>query len=82
MRLIDDSISSLTPDERLAEVAGILAAGILRLHTRMALSPDVAGLSARKNSAKSAAPGLEVPAETVLSLRSGLTVFGNPGTRR
>ena len=70
MRPIDDSIS-LTPDERLAEVAGILATGILRLHTRLALSTDAAGLSARKNQAESAAPSLEVPDETVLSVHSG-----------
>ena len=70
MRPIDDSIP-LTPDERLAEVAGILAAGILRLHTRMALSADAARLSARENPAKSAAPGLEVPDETVLSVHNG-----------
>ena len=70
MRPIDDP-TSLTPDERLAEVAGILAAGVLRLHTRMALSPDVAGLSGRKNLAESAAPGLEVPDETVLSVHNG-----------
>jgi hypothetical protein len=70
MRPSDDSIP-LTPDERLAEVASILAAGVLRLHTRMALSPDAAGLSARKSPAKSAAPGLEVPDETVLSVHNG-----------
>ncbi len=35
MRPIDDS-SFLTPDERLSEVAGILAAGILRLRARAA----------------------------------------------
>jgi hypothetical protein len=37
MRPIDDSSSSLTPDERFSEVAGILAAGVLRLHARAAL---------------------------------------------
>ena len=70
MRPIDDSIP-LTPDERLAEVAGILSTGILRLHTRMALFPDAAGLSVRKNPVKSATPGLEVPDETVLSVHNG-----------
>lgn len=70
MRPIDDSISP-TPAERLAEVAGILATGILRLHTRVALSPDAAELSARKNLANSPAPGLEVPDETVLSVHNG-----------
>ena len=33
MRPFDDP-SSLTPDERLSEVARILAAGVLRLHAR------------------------------------------------
>ena len=61
MRLIDDP-SSLTPDERFAEVAGILAAGILRLHTRAALP---------ENTAESGSPGLEVPDEAVLSVHSG-----------
>ena len=70
MRPIDDSIS-LTPDERLAEVAGILAAGILRLHTRAALSPNAAGLSAAEKPTKSATPSLEVPDETVLSVHNG-----------
>ena len=70
MRLIDDP-SSLTPDERLTEVASILAAGILRLHTRAALPEDVAEHSAPENPADSGSPGLEVPGETVLSVHSG-----------
>ena len=37
MRPFDDP-SSLTPDQRLAAVANILAAGILRLQTRAVLS--------------------------------------------
>lgn len=41
MRPFDDP-AELTSDERLSEVAGILAAGILRLHIRAALSPDLA----------------------------------------
>ena len=70
MRPIDDS-DSLTPDERLAEIAGIFAAGILRLRTRAALSDDAAHHSAPKNLAKSATPSLEVPDETVLSVHNG-----------
>ena len=38
MRPFDDSL--LTPDERRAEVASILAAGILRLSARAALPDD------------------------------------------
>lgn len=41
MRPFDDP-SSLTPDQRRAGVANILAAGILRLHTRDALSDEPA----------------------------------------
>ena len=70
MRPIDDP-SSLTPHERLAEVAGILAAGILRLHARLALSPEADKLSSQKNPVKSATPSLEVPDETVLSVHNG-----------
>jgi len=39
MRPIDDP-SYLTPDERLSEVASILAAGVLRLRARSALPGD------------------------------------------
>ena len=70
MRPIDDP-SSLTPDERFIEVARILAAGVLRLHARAALSAETAEDSASENSPNSAAPGLEVSAETVLSVHSG-----------
>lgn len=70
MRPFDDP-SSLTPDERVAEVANILATGIVRLHTRAALSPDATGHSAVENPANSASPGLEVPDETVLSVHNG-----------
>jgi hypothetical protein len=70
MRPIDDP-SCLTPDERLSEVAGILAAGILRLHTRAALSGGVTRLAAAEKLAKSATPSLEVPDKTVLSVHNG-----------
>jgi hypothetical protein len=61
----------LTPDERFTEVASILAAGILRLHTRAALSEDTTNHSAPENLAESASPGLEVSDETVLSVPNG-----------
>lgn len=70
MRPFDDP-SSLTPDDRRSEVAGILAAGILRLHTRAALPDRPTDLSATEKPVKSAAPGLEVLDETVLSVYSG-----------
>jgi len=70
MRPIDDP-SFLTPDERLAEVAGILATGILRLHVRAALSPDASERPAPKNLAESGTSCLEVSEETVLSVHNG-----------
>lgn len=69
MRSIDDS--SLTPDERRAEVAGILAAGILRLRTQALPAADSAHRSDPKNPSESASSCLEVPAETVLSVHDG-----------
>lgn len=67
MRSFNDP-SSLTPDERLSEVACILAAGVLRLHARAALSCDSPGPEKSQNSAP---PGLELSDETVLSVHCG-----------
>jgi hypothetical protein len=67
MRPIDDP-SFLTPDERLSEVASILAAGVLRLHAGAALSGDHLGPEKSPNSAPA---GLEVSEETVLSVHRG-----------
>jgi len=57
----------ITPDERLREVASILAAGVLRLRQRVALPTD----DAQKNLAEMPVAGLEVPDETVLSVHTG-----------
>ena len=70
MRPFEDP-SSLMPDERFTEVAGILAGGILRLHARASLSEDAAEHSAPENPAESGSSGLEVPGETVLSVHNG-----------
>ncbi len=83
MRTFDDP-SFLTPDERLSEVAAILAGGVLRLHTRAALSGDspaqddgdspiFVGQKAGQfpESPDSAPTGLELSAETVLSVQGG-----------
>jgi hypothetical protein len=70
MRPIDDP-TFLTPDERLAEVASILAAGILRLHARAAMPDDAEPRLAPENPAESGSSGLEVPGETVLSVHNG-----------
>ena len=60
-------LTRLSPEERFREVAGILAAGILRLPQRSALFPE----NAEKNVAESSPDGLELPAETRLSVRVG-----------
>ena len=70
MRSIDDP-AHLTPDQRLAEVASILAVGVLRLHMRAAIPEDAEQLPAPENLEKSDSPGLEVPGETVLSVHNG-----------
>ena len=70
MRPIDYS-SHLTPDERLSEVASILAIGILRLRARAALSGQEGQGLAAENSPESGPPCLEVPDETVLSVHNG-----------
>ncbi len=64
MRSIDDPFS-MTRQQRRGEVASILAAGILRLHVRAAISdgPKVPEISPDSPSAC-----LEVPGETVLSV--------------
>jgi len=66
MRPIDDP-SILTPDERLSEVAGILAAGVLRLRAGAALPADDSG---QKNPPESGPTCLEVPNETMLSVHT------------
>jgi hypothetical protein len=67
MRPFDDP-SFLTPDVRLSEVAGILAAGVLQLHARAALPGDD---SARDIPPDSGPAGLEVSEEIVLSVHRG-----------
>jgi len=57
----------LTSDERLREVASILAAGVLRLRQRAALPTD----DAKKKPVELPAAGLEVSGETVLSVHTG-----------
>ncbi|MCC7085610.1 MAG: hypothetical protein IT427_11465 [Pirellulales bacterium] len=60
----------LTPDARLAEIAGILATGILRLHAQAARRAPAAE-EFRQNPAKSTAPCLEVPEKPVLTVHTG-----------
>lgn len=70
MRSIDDP-AHLTPDQRLAEVASILAVGVLRLHMRAAIPDDAGQIPVPENLGKSDSPGLAVPSETVLSVHNG-----------
>ena len=70
MRPFDDH-SSLTPDQRRAAVANILAAGILRLQTRAALSDETRELPSPEKPEDSVAPSLEVSGQTVLSVYNG-----------
>ncbi|MBU4270540.1 MAG: hypothetical protein KKE86_15785 [Planctomycetes bacterium] len=85
MRTFDDP-SFLTPDERLSEVAAILAGGVLRLYARSALSCDNPGPAHNEGDSpifvgrksgqspdfpNSGPAGLEVSEETVLSVHSG-----------
>ena len=67
MRPMDDP-SFLTPDERLSEVASILAAAVLRLRVRAALPGDEPG---PENPPDSWPTCLEVPVNTVLSVHTG-----------
>jgi hypothetical protein len=67
MRSVDDPAIS-TPDQRLHDVANIMAAGLLRLHTRAALSGTDSG---QKNLPDSGKPGLDVSQKTVLSVHCG-----------
>ena len=57
----------LAPDERHSEVASILAVGLLRLRQRAALPTD----NAQKDSPELSGAGLELSAETVLTVHTG-----------
>jgi hypothetical protein len=63
-----DDPSLLTPDSRRSELAHIFAAGVLRLHARVAI-PSVD--PAAEISPDSAAERLEVSGEAVLSVIHG-----------
>jgi hypothetical protein len=66
-----DDTDVMTPDQRRRAIAHVLAAGILRLHARAALSgidDKHAGPEIRPESIPN---GLEVPGETVLNVHRG-----------
>jgi hypothetical protein len=67
MRRIGDP-SILTPDERLSEVASILATGVLLLRARVAVQGDLPAPECPPDSRPTC---LEVSGETVLSVQTG-----------
>ena len=64
--------SFLTPDDRLSEVAGILAIGMLRLHTRSALPENGPEPGQIPEITADFGPSyLDVSGKTVLSVHNG-----------
>jgi hypothetical protein len=60
MRSLDDSAQT-TPEQRLADVATILARGLLRLHSRSALTPNRPAISDAEKPPESDQDCLELP---------------------
>jgi hypothetical protein len=71
MYRLDESNAVLTAAQRCREVAGILAAGVLRLRSRAALPAVSRPCSDPENLLDSVPNCLEVSAETVLSVHTG-----------
>jgi hypothetical protein len=61
----------LTVAERLREIATVLAAGILRLHSSAVLPTDSGTRANLKNPPESGADSLEVSESSVLSVQKG-----------
>jgi hypothetical protein len=61
---------SLTPEDRLRELAALLAAGLLRLHAHAAAA-DCAGRPTPENSSNSSPNYLELSGKIVLSGHTG-----------
>ena len=66
-----DEAAHLTADERLRAIAGIFAAGVLRLHSRVALPTTPAQLRGPQKLSESAPNCLDVPREARLSVHPG-----------
>jgi hypothetical protein len=62
--------AELSPDQRLRELAGIFAVGVMRLRRRRRQTGEL-GASPRNIVDEPAASRLEVSGETVLSVQSG-----------
>jgi hypothetical protein len=71
MRQHIDDAGILTDDDRLREIAGLLAAGILRLRCRAALGAGPASGPGPRNPPDSSLNCLEVSRETRLSVQTG-----------
>jgi hypothetical protein len=63
--------TSLTPDERLRELAALLARGLLRLHERRLLPGADGPTSPPEKPPESVSNCLELPGETRLSVHTG-----------
>jgi hypothetical protein len=67
MRPSDDPLPDLTPEDRLRGVAAVLAVGLRRLRDARLAPP----LCPSEKERESVADGLELPAETRLSVHTG-----------
>lgn len=66
-----DPCTQLAPEDRRAEVARLLAIGLLRLRNTPVPVVDPGSSAPTKNLPDSSESSLEVPAETVLSVHTG-----------
>ena len=66
-----EEVDELTDDRRRREIARILAAGILRLRSRAALTTAATASATPEKPADSSSNGLEVSGETRLSVHTG-----------
>ena len=80
MRSIDDP-AHLTPDQRLAEVASILAVGVLRLHIRAAIPDDAGQIPIRKSCRNPRAHALRFSTKPC-SVSTTVNGFQDPKRRR
>jgi hypothetical protein len=69
---LSDSPSDLAPSQRLAELATLLARGLLRSRDRPPAAAEAPPPEAPENISKSRAGGLEVSAEVRLTVHTGL----------
>ena len=80
MRPPDEPPEFLTPDQRLRDLAAILARGVLRLHSRAALTTNPGPHADPEKPQNSSENRLELPAIPRLSVTRGLTARETPET--